>query len=176
LPLVLSTKAANQILTGFLQLLESLSIALTPYEQKVAAAIQAVYSEQAESGEALVGTVIDYNASAKTAEVLIVKGLLQRNDKIHAKGKATNFYQLVENMMLGSKPVTRLFAGQKAHLKVKKSVKNGDLIYVVCKRGILPFFTKPLGIASLIAGSAAVIVGVTDAANKTVKAASEHIK
>jgi len=97
-----------------------LSIALTPYEQKVAAAIRSVYSEQAESGEALVGTVIDYNSRAKTAEVLIVKGLLQRNDKIHAKGEATNFYQLVENMLLGSKPVTRLFAGQKAHLKVKK--------------------------------------------------------
>jgi len=42
-----------------------LSIALTPYEQKVAAAIQAVYSEQAESGEALVGTVIDYSPVRK---------------------------------------------------------------------------------------------------------------
>ncbi len=149
-----------------------LSIALTPYEQKVAAAIREVYSEQAASGEALAGTVIDYNSSARTADVLIVKGLLQKNDKIHAKGKDTDFYQLVEEMMMGKKPIKRLFAGQKANLKVKKSVKNGDLIFIVCKRGILPFFTKPLGIASLIAGSAAVIVGISDAANKKVHAAS----
>jgi len=144
-----------------------LSIALTPYEQKVASAMREVYKQQAESGEALVGTVIDYNSKSRTAEVLIVKGLLQKNDKIHAKGKATNFYQLVEQMMLGTTPVTRLFAGQKAHLKVKKSVKNGDLVYVVCKRGLLPFL-RPLGLAALIGGSAGIIVLTGKNTTKTV--------
>jgi len=152
-----------------------LSIALTPYEQKVAAAMQEVYSQQAESGESLVGTVIDYNSNNSTAEVLIVKGLLQRNDKIHAKGKATNFYQLVEQMMLGNAPVSRLFAGQKANLKVKKPVKNGDLVYVVCKRGLLPFL-RPLGLAALIGGSAGIIVLGGRNLNKTVHAASPSKK
>lgn len=134
-----------------------LSISLTPYEQKVASAIQEVYKEQSISGEALVGTVIDYNFDTKTAEVLVVKGLLQMNDRIHAKGKATDFYQDVEELKLGHSPVKKIFAGQTANLSMKKSVKNGDLVYVVCRRGILPIFLKPLGLASIIAGSAGTI-------------------
>ncbi|MFW6161017.1 MAG: carboxypeptidase-like regulatory domain-containing protein [Acidobacteriota bacterium] len=146
-----------------------LSVSLTPYEQKVAAAMQEVYKEQAVAGESLVGTVIDYNSVSGTAEVLLVKGLLRLNDKIHAKGKSTDFYQNVEEMKLGSSPVKKLFAGQTANLKMKDSVTNGDLIYVICKRGVLPFFLKPIGLASIIAGSAGVVAGISDAANKTAK-------
>lgn len=155
-----------------------LSISLTPYEQKVASAIQEVYKEQSISGEALVGTVIDYNFDAKTAEVLIVKGLLQLNDRIHAKGKATDFYQDVEELKLGHSPVKKIFAGQTANCKMKNSVKNGDLVYVVCKRGLLPLFLKPLGLASIIAGSAGIVVGISDAVAKTTNEIDEptHFK
>lgn len=146
-----------------------LSISLTPYEQKVATAIQEVYKEQNISGEALVGTVIDYNFDSKLADVLVVKGLLQLNDKIHAKGKTTDFYQSVEELKFGNSPVKRLFAGKTANLKMNNSVKNGDLIYVVCKRSGLPLFLKPLGIASIIAGSAGIIVGISDATEKSVR-------
>lgn len=154
-----------------------LSISLTPYEQKVASAIQEVYAGQSVSGESLVGTVIDYNFDSKSAEVLIVKGLLQLKDRIHAKGKATDFYQNVEELKLGNSPARKLFAGQKANLKVKSSVKNGDLIYVVCKRrGILPLFMKPLGIASMIAGSVGIIAISANTLNEDPKVASDFRK
>jgi hypothetical protein len=35
----------------------------------------------------------------------------------------------------------------------------GDIVYVVCKRGIPPFFLAPLGIAAVIVGSAALTPG-----------------
>lgn len=154
-----------------------LSISLTPYEQKVATAMQEVYGGQSVSGESLVGTVVDYNFDSTTADVLVVKGLLQLKDRIHAKGKTTDFYQDVEELKIGNSPAKRLFAGQTANLKMKNSVKNGDLIYVVCKkRGVLPLFMKPLGIASIIAGSAGIILGIEDATNQPVKAASGYKK
>ena len=153
-----------------------LSVSLTPYEQKVASAIHEVYKEQSISGEALIGTVIDFNFDSKTADVLIVKGLIKLDDRIHAKGKSTDFYQEVEELKLGHSPAKRIFAGQTANLKVKNTVKNGDLVYVVCKRNMLPLFLKPLGLASIIAGSAGVIVGIADATDKNVKAATEHRK
>jgi len=143
-----------------------LSISLTPYEQKVASAIQEVYKEQSVSGEALVGTVVDYNFDSRTAEVLVVKGLLQMKDRIHAKGKITDFYQDVEELKLGHSPAKRIFAGQTANLTMKNSVKNADLVYVVCRRGILPVFLKPLGIASIIAGSAAIVAITADKLNE----------
>lgn len=154
-----------------------LSISLTPYEQKVANAIQEVYGGQSVSGESLVGTVVDYNFDSKTADVLVVKGLLQVKDRIHAKGKITDFYQNIEGLKFGNSPAKKLFAGQTANLKMRNSVKNGDLIYVVCKkRGILPLFMKPLGIASIIAGSAGIMLGIKDATNQPIKAASADRK
>lgn len=131
-----------------------LSISLTPYEEKVAAALQEVYKAEGKSGEVLVGTVIDYDAGSRIAEVLVVKGFLQLDDKIHAKGKRTDFYQNVKELLLGQSPVKRLFSGQTANLKMSKSVVNGDLIYIVRKK---KFFALPIGLAAITATTSAVL-------------------
>jgi len=102
----------------------------------------------------LVGTVVKYDPQRRLAEVLIVKGLLQLNDKIHAKGDSTNFYQNVKELKMGEAPIKKLYAGQKGKLKVSKSVKNGDLVYLVCKRRL------PLGIPLIIAGGAGIITKI----------------
>lgn len=143
-----------------------LSIALTPYEQKVATALQEVYKGQSISGESLVGTVVDYYPDKGAADTYIVKGMLQLNDRIHVKGKSTDFYQNVKDLKLGTSPAKRVLAGQTANLGVSKSVKNGDLVYVVCKRGILPLFLAPLGYATLIGGSLGIILGVKDSLDR----------
>ena len=145
-----------------------LSIALTPYEQKVATALQEVYEGHSTSGESLIGTVIDYYPDNQSADVLVVKGMLRLNDRIHAKGKETDFYQDVEELMLGNSSAKKVFAGQTANMKVTKSVNNGDLVYVVCKRGILPMFLRPFGYATLVAGSLGIILGTKNAFNQEV--------
>lgn len=143
-----------------------LSVALTPYEQKVATALREVYEGHSNSGESLVGTVVDYYPDNQSADVLVVKGLLRLNDRVHAKGKETDFYQDIDELKLGNSSAKKIFAGQTANMKVKKSVNNGDLVYLVCKQGILPLFLKPFGAVTLIAGSAGILLGVKNAYNQ----------
>jgi hypothetical protein len=135
-----------------------MSIALTPYDNKETAGSMAeVYKEQEISGESLIGKINEYNPSTEMANVYIIKGSLSVQDRIHAKGAKTDFYQNVSVLKREGAPVKRLFAGQTAALKLKKEAENGDLVYLVCKRGILPLFLAPLGVASIVAGSAAII-------------------
>lgn len=146
-----------------------LSVALTPYEQKVASALQEVYEGQTIAGESLVGTVVDYYPETQSADVLVVKGLLRMKDRIHAKGDKTDFYQNVGELKLENSPAKKVFAGQTANLKMDKSVNNGDLVYLVCnKRGIIPLFPASIGYVTLVAGSLGVVLGFGDAVNNAI--------
>ena len=136
-----------------------LSISLTPYEKKVASAIQEVYREQKPGGESLVGRVVNYDPDTRIAEVFITNGLLRMDDMIYARGENTDFYQDVKYLEIEDSPVKNLFSGQTAFLAVKKEVKNGDLIYKVWEKGILPIFSRPIGDASVIAGDSRVVYG-----------------
>lgn len=153
-----------------------LSVALTPYEQKVATALREVYEGHSSSGESLVGTVIDYYPDNQSADVLVVKGMLKLNDRIHTKGKETDFYQDIEELKLGNSAAKKVFAGQTGNMKVKKSVNNGDLVYIVCKQGLLPLFLKPFGAVTFIAGSAGILLGIKNALNQEVEILSNHKK
>jgi hypothetical protein len=77
-----------------------LSISLTPYDEKIRSAIEEVYREQDIEGKSLVGRAVNYNPDTRIAEIVIMKGLLQVDDKIYAKGDITDFYQDVN--FLGS--------------------------------------------------------------------------
>jgi hypothetical protein len=138
-----------------------LSISLTPYEEKVRSAIEEIYREQETEGKSVVGRAVNYNPDTRIAEVMIMKGLLQVDDKIYAKGDVTDFYQDVN--FLGSEDsfVEGIFAGQSASLAVKNKVEIGDLIYKVAKSGVLPLFSKPSGVASVVTGSSEIVGGVT---------------
>jgi hypothetical protein len=153
-----------------------LSVSLTPYEQKVASALREVYEGQSSAGESLVGTVIDYYPDNQYADVLVVKGMLRLNDRIHAKGKKTDFYQNVDGLKLGSSPAKKVFAGQTAKMNVKNSVVNGDLVYLVCNRGILPLFLKPFGAVTFIAGGAGILLGIKNALDQKVVTTSNYKK
>jgi len=133
-----------------------MSILLTPYDKDTAFSMAEVYKEQKISGESMIGRVDEYNLSTEMAAVYIIKGSLGMQDRIHTKGVKTDFYQSVSVLKRDGVPVKRLFAGQTANLKLKKKAETGDLVYLVCKRGILPLIAAPLGLASIIAGSAAI--------------------
>jgi uncharacterized membrane protein len=133
------------------------SVSINPYEKNVTAQMQEIYEEQKIKGESLVGRVIEYKDSQEMADVYILKGYLEVNQKIHAKGEVTNFYQEVKSLEKDGTPSKRLFAGDTATIKMRNKTRPGDRVYLVCKRDILPLFLAPLGIATIIGGSAAII-------------------
>ncbi len=137
-----------------------LSIALDPYEKEAAEAISEVYREQEKNGEALVGTIADFNPNTRMAQVQVVKGMLQVNDKIHARGKSTNFFQDIDLLMVGNNRTKRVVKGQTGTMKLEKNAQTGDLVYIVPAKKVFPLFLAPLGVAAIIGGNNAVTYGI----------------
>lgn len=145
-----------------------ISLALNPYETGVQSAVQEVLREQAAGeGESRIGRVVRYNASTKDAEVFIEKGVLQLDDRVRVKGLETNFFQDVDELGAGGESVKHLFAGQNGLMKMEKDAVTGDGIYIICEKGLMPFFLTPCGIASVIAGSGLILAGVVEVTEKT---------
>jgi hypothetical protein len=139
-----------------------ISVSVSPYEESVSSAIEEVYTSQNEDGEALVGRVVSYEPVTRIAEFYIFKGFLQSIDEVHILGTSTDFHQNVLNMTMGQQLVERTYAGQTGYMEMEYDVVPGDLIYVVCEKGFSPFFLSPIGIAAIVAGSAAIIYGITE--------------
>lgn len=130
-----------------------ISIALSPYEPAAAAAAAVVIREQREKGEAFIGKVVNYRPETKEADVFVEVGLIQSDDRIHVKGQATDFYQDIRGLKADGARTKRVTGGHTAVLRASKPCEAGDFVYVVCKRGIPPFFLAPLGIAAIVAGA-----------------------
>jgi hypothetical protein len=137
-----------------------LSIAVDPYEKEVAEAVSETYKEQEKSGEALVGMIAEFNPNTRLAHIQVVKGVLQLNDRIHTKGKSTNFYQDVDLLMVGSSKTKRILKGQTGTTKLEQNAQTGDLVYVGPAKRIFPLFLVPLGVAAVIGGNEAVTYGI----------------
>jgi hypothetical protein len=131
-----------------------IAIALNPYESSVQEAIQQVNKDQQKKGESRVGPVVGFAAGGNQAEVFIERGLLQSGDRIHVKGVNTDFYQDAKGLLIQGAVVKKALAGETVAVPLNQPSVPGDIVYVVCKRGIPPFFLAPLGIAAVVAGSA----------------------
>ncbi len=136
-----------------------IAIALNPYEKDVKEAVQQVNKDQQEKGESRIGHVAGSTAGDNQADVFIERGLLQVNDRIHVKGVNTDFYQDARTLLIQGASVRKALAGQNCMLTVVKPCVAGDVVYVVCKRGVPPLFLAPLGIAAVVAGSASLTPG-----------------
>lgn len=131
-----------------------ISIALSPYETEAAAAAAAVViKEQRDKGEAYIGRVSRYLPQTREVEVAVEIGLLQSEDRLHIKGDVTDFYMDVRSLRAYDGKAKRVLSGQTALLASSKACVPGDFVYVMCKRGIPPFFLAPLGVAAIVAGS-----------------------
>jgi hypothetical protein len=131
-----------------------ISIALNPYEtEATAAAAAAVIKEQRDKGEAFIGRIARYLPQTREVEVEIEVGLLQSEDRLHVMGDVTDFYMDVRRLRAYGAKTKRVLSGQTALLASSKACVPGDFVYVVCKRGIPPFFLAPLGVAAIVAGS-----------------------
>lgn len=142
-----------------------LSISLSPYENEIRQSMQEIAREQSlKDNEARVGRVVQYLPTTKEAVVFIEKGVLQIDDRIRVRGVTTNFYQDVEAMGLDGAKIKRALAGQNPFLKTVRDAQTGDGVYLVCKKGVPPFFLTPCGIATVVGGIGALagIITVTD--------------
>jgi hypothetical protein len=134
-----------------------ISLALNVYDPAAASAAAAVIKEQREKGEAYIGKVVKYTAETKEAEVLVEIGLLQNEDRVHVKGQVTDFTQDIRVLKTYGTKVKRVLSGHTAKFQTSKACAPGDFVYVVCKRGVPPFFPAPLGIAAIVAGAVLLI-------------------
>jgi len=130
-----------------------LTIALDRYDDKSAPAAAIVIAEQREKGEAYVGKVMKYQADTRMAEIFVEIGLIQKDDRIHVKGQATDFYQDLNRIIAHGLKVDRVTTGFLGAVKTSKPCAEGDFVYIVCKRGVPPFFLAPLGVAAIVAGA-----------------------
>lgn len=145
-----------------------ISISLNPYESNVQSAVQEVLRRQAASpaNETEIGTVVRYDPATKRAEVFVERGLIQVRDQVRISGPVTNFTQDVQSLHLGQDRVRRVLAGQNVWLATAKPVQTGDVVSVGCKKGIVPFFLTPCGIAWVVAGSGAILAGIIEITEK----------
>jgi hypothetical protein len=144
-----------------------LSIALQPYGKDEAAAISEIYKDQETKGETLVATIADFNANTRMAQLQMVKGLLRLNDKIHAKGRSTDFYQDIGVLEVGESPARQILNSQSGSVKLEQRAERGDGVFIVHNRKAFPFFLAPMGVAAVIAGNSAVTYGTVKITDKS---------
>jgi hypothetical protein len=130
-----------------------ISIALDPYDAMAASGAAAVIKEQRQKGESFIGKIVKCDPAAKEAEVFVEIGLLQAEDRIHVKGQSTDFYLDVRGLETMGTRTKRVTSGSSGVFKSAKPCQAGDFVYIVCKRGVPPFFLAPLGIAAIVAGA-----------------------
>lgn len=140
------------------------TFSLAPYSAEEAVAVQEifrnVYQDEEIKGEVLVGQVLSYNRINGTAEIYINKGYIKRNDRIHVRGVRSHFYQNVEDLVFGEQRVDKIFAGNNVTMAMRYLVEEGDLVYLVCKKGVVPFFLTPLGYITALAATGVITYGI----------------
>ncbi len=138
-----------------------ISIALNPYEGQIRQDMQEIAREQSvKDNESRIGRVVQYVPASQEAVVFVEKGALQVDDRIRVRGVTTNFYQNVETLGLEGVKVKRALAGQNPLVKIVREAQVGDSVYLVCKKGVPPFFLTPCGIASVIGGAGLIAAGL----------------
>jgi hypothetical protein len=131
-----------------------LSVTLKTYDEQSQQAAENSNKEKNNKGEVLVGRIISYEPNTKLAVVEIIKGQLREDDEIHALGpediSETDFYQTVKVLTLNDKPIKKAQEGQIVVIWMDEDVVEGDLVYLLKRKGIPPIFLIPIGAALVI--------------------------
>jgi len=155
------------------------SFSLAPYSAEEVAAVhdiyRNVYQEEEIKGEVLVGRVLSYNRIDGTAEIFITKGYLKLRDRIHVRGVRSHFYQNVEDLVFGVQRVEKIFAGNNVTMTMRYLVEEGDLVYLVCKKGVVPFFLTPLGYITALAATGLITYGIVTVIEEPCEECSGYI-
>ena len=143
-----------------------MSISVCPLEKDVSSAMSAIHEEQKATGEALVGRVVNYYPEKGLSDIYVIRGYLEEGQRIHVKSSSTDFYQDVKSIKSEGISPKRIFSGETGVLLLKNRVLAGDGVFLVSKRRISPLFLAPLGVATIIAGSAGIVANVLDLADE----------
>jgi putative protease len=80
-------------------------------------------------GEPKIGEVVKFFAEPSVAAVVITEGVLKIGDRLHFKGRTTDFSLQVESMQVDNSPVEEARTGDSVGIKVPERVRPGDLAY-----------------------------------------------
>ncbi len=153
-----------------------MAITITPFEIKIKEEIEAGIGANSIEGETLVGRIIDYDPENGLAEVYILQGVLSQKDKVHALGVETDFYQKVKNLSIGENQVKSSAAGEITRIKLENEANSGDFLYLVAEKGFGLLAIVPVGVATLVGTSSAVIKVDNSSIKDVEKAASPYKK
>jgi translation initiation factor IF-2 len=81
--------------------------------------------------EIAVGKVIRFFSKIGVAAIRVTSGVLKVGDVIRIKGHVTDFEQTVESLQVEHENVDKVGAGKDVGIKVKETVKDSDIVYVV---------------------------------------------
>ncbi|MFA5360687.1 MAG: translation elongation factor-like protein [Candidatus Paceibacterota bacterium] len=80
--------------------------------------------------EKLIGKITHYFNKIEVA-IIELSGELKKGDRIHIKGKSTDFEQDVSSMQIDRQDVEKAKKGDAIGLKVDEKVKEGDEVYLI---------------------------------------------
>jgi translation elongation factor EF-1alpha len=78
-----------------------------------------------------IGTIIHYYSRINVGILELSHGELKVGEKIHIKGKTTDFSQAVESLQIEHQNVPSIKKGESAGLRVNEQVREGDKVFRV---------------------------------------------
>jgi len=78
-----------------------------------------------------VGAVTHYFSHVEAAVIKLTKGPLSLGDRIVIKGHSTDFKEKIDSLQMDRVPITTAHIGQEIGLKVKKKVREHDVVYKI---------------------------------------------
>lgn len=76
-----------------------------------------------------VGTITHYFSHVEAAVIKLTKGSLSLGDTIVIKGHTTEFKEKIDSLQMDHVSITTAHIGQEIGLKVKKKVREHDVVY-----------------------------------------------
>jgi len=80
--------------------------------------------------EVLIGKITHFFAKPSAGVIKLLKRGISLDEKIHIKGRHTNFIQNVFSLQIDNKPVDKAGRGEEVGLEVKERVRRKDKVYV----------------------------------------------
>ncbi len=81
--------------------------------------------------EIAIGKVIKFFSKIGVAAIQVTSGELRVGDTIKIKGHLTDFEQQVESIQVEHASVQAVEAGKDVGIKVKETVRENDVVYIV---------------------------------------------
>ena len=78
-----------------------------------------------------IGSVVHYYAQSQAALIKIETGEIEVGDAVHIHGHTTDFYERIEELRVDDQAVQRAKSGQTVGIKLSRTVRDNDGIYLL---------------------------------------------